>query len=450
MNPDFATLKKMMKVHGVQRLLFKRLSPNDNSKNQPYFGPDLTSLGFIPTGEIKGTPTTSDKPKKSQVKFLAPLDFGWLDDEAKVASAPDAKLIFYPQYPEVRFSGFLRGCTAAPSELMDPHRRGREEGRILFVGIRPDQKIIGYLASADSDLARYLTGKCDFVSQGVFEEVPITYAAPPLDSRLELLQQLGRISAKGWIDSKRLQADGTSIGYNAPNGGGFTLEAEFGITPNGYSEPDFQGWEIKQYAVRNLSKPSGGRITLMTPEPNGGFYRDRGVEEFLLQFGYPDTRGRDRLNFCGTHKVRARHQRTGLTLTMPGFDAESRELTDPSSGLCLVDDAGRAAATWSYASILEHWKRKHAQAVYVPSVRRRAPKLQYRFANKVDLGTGTGMTLLLGAMAEGTVFYDPGIIMKDASGTRRPIKRRSQFRVTATNLHTLYDSFDRVSVDDYA
>ena len=31
----------MMTDHGVQRLLFKRLSPNDNSKNQPYF--DLRS-----------------------------------------------------------------------------------------------------------------------------------------------------------------------------------------------------------------------------------------------------------------------------------------------------------------------------------------------------------------------------------------------------------------------
>jgi hypothetical protein len=29
------------------------------------------------------------------------------------------------------------------------------------------------------------------------------------------------------------------------NCGGYTLEAELGATPNGYSEPDFMGWEIK-------------------------------------------------------------------------------------------------------------------------------------------------------------------------------------------------------------
>ncbi len=448
MGPDLATLKKMMSDHGVQRLLFKRLSPNDNSKNQPYFGPDLTSLGFIPTGEIRGTPTTSDKPKKSQVKFLASLDFYWLGDEGELASAPNAKLIFYPQYPEVRFSGFLLGCASGPNELMDPKKRGREEGRILFLGISQDGRIIGYLAPADSEIARYLTGTWDFASIGVFEEVPTVYAAAPSDSRSELLRELRRISAKGWIDSKRLKADGSTIAYSAPNGGGFTLEAEFGITPNGYSEPDFLGWELKQYAVRNLDKPSGGRVTLMTPEPNGGFYKDRGVEEFLLKFGYADTKGRDRLNFCGTHKAGVKHQRTGLTLSMPGFDEENTKLIDPSSGLFLVNDDGEPAATWSYASILDHWKRKHAQAAYVPSTRRRDPKLQYRFSSNVDLGTGTGMSRLLGAISSGTVFYDPGIIMKDASGSRRPIKRRSQFRVTAPNLHTLYELFERVVLDE--
>ncbi|MEO0062747.1 MAG: hypothetical protein RLZZ08_1307, partial [Pseudomonadota bacterium] len=32
----------------------------------------------------------------------------------------------------------------------------------------------------------------------------------------------------------------------------YTLEAELGITPNGIAEPDFQGWEVKQYGVRDF------------------------------------------------------------------------------------------------------------------------------------------------------------------------------------------------------
>lgn len=437
----------MMSDHGVQRVLFKRLSPNDNSKNQPYFGPDLTSLGFIPTGEIIGTPTSSDKPKKSDVKFLASLDFAWLGDEGSATPAPFAKLIFYPQYPEVRFSGFLRGCASAPSTLMDPYKRGREEGRILFLGISRENRIFGYLASADSAIAKELEGTWDFASIGVFEELPTSYSDPPGDAREALLTELRRICNQGWIDSKRLLADGTVTAYRAPNGGGFTLEAEFGIIPNGYSEPDYRGWELKQYAVRNLEKPSGGRITLMTPEPNGGFYKNSGVEAFLLKYGYPDTKGRDRRNFCGTHKAGVPHNRTRLTLELPGFDRETGILVDSSGGIALVDSDENHAASWSYASILSHWKRKHAQAAYVPSIRRQSPRVQYRFSRQVDLGVGTGMIELLGAISSGTVFYDPGIIMKDASGSRRPIKRRSQFRIAASNLNCLYNEFERVVID---
>ncbi len=32
------------------------------------------------------------------------------------------------------------------------------------------------------------------------------------------------------------------------------LEAELGVTPNGYSEPDFMGWEIKQFGVKKFDK----------------------------------------------------------------------------------------------------------------------------------------------------------------------------------------------------
>ena len=45
------------------------------------------------------------------------------------------------------------------------------------------------------------------------------------------------------------------------------------IIPNGRSEPDYMGWEMKAY--------SSGRITLMTPEPDGGMYGEAGVKAFV-------------------------------------------------------------------------------------------------------------------------------------------------------------------------
>ena len=481
---------------GANRVIFKRLAPNDNSKNQPYFGPDLTQLGFIPTGEITATKSSSSKPKKSSVKFLAELNFGWLLESGQVETAPHAKLIFYPQYPEVRFSGFLRGCKHAPNELLDFYRRGREPGRIMFLGISANGRITGYIADAESHISNEIRPPGKYAYVGVFEELSNElrrdrtvneYVLEP-ESKLKpepqpelalepkhslihgqfgvadqmdldfseerdgarklLLDRLGSIAAKGWINSRRLRADGTTIPYRAPNGGGFTLEAEFGITPNGYAQPDYLGWEIKQYTVRNLDRPSGGRITLMTPEPNGGVYKQDGVEPFLLRYGYPDLSGRDRLNFVGAHKCFVPHARTKLTLTLPGYDKNKRLLQDPTSGISLFDESGKCAASWSYSSVIAHWKKKHAKAAYIPSSRRTDPAAQYRFSPIIQLGEGTGFNKLLDALAKGLVIYDPGIIMYDASNTRRPIKRRSQFRISAPNLSCLYDDFVKIDLSD--
>ena len=52
-------------------------------------------------------------------------------------------------------------------------------------------------------------------------------------------------------------------------------------------------WELKAY--------SGNRITLMTPEPDGGLYGENGVKVFVREYGKPA--GDDTLNFTGTHRA---------------------------------------------------------------------------------------------------------------------------------------------------
>ena len=113
-----ATLSKLidlMRHNGTQRIYAKKLAPNDNSKNQVYLGGGFGALNIIPHGEI----ITDDRPlagaKRERPK--AKVDFWWIDDGG-MYNAPDAQLILYPDYPEVRMSGFLKGCRAAPSQIM--------------------------------------------------------------------------------------------------------------------------------------------------------------------------------------------------------------------------------------------------------------------------------------------------------------------------------------------
>jgi hypothetical protein len=428
-----STLRSIMRDAGASSLYCKRLAENDNSKNQVYLGPDLSALNVLPVKTINPDPENPDRLK-------APLNFSWLDGCGAAKPAPGAQLILYPQYPEVRFSGFLRGCVDGPNKLMTT----RQPGRVLFVGVCLDGRIFGYVGAHNSRIASELEALNLAPTDGVFIRISLDVV---LDDRVVLIEALAQVAASGWISSSRLDRDGGLISCKAPNCGGYTLEAKLGIRPNGFSEPDFHGWEIKQYAVKDLDLlSSGGAITLMTPEPTGGVYAKDGVSTFIRRFGYKDRDVVDRLNFGGIHNALRKCVSTGLSLVLTGYDKSKKKITDPSGGLSLVSPYGEIAAAWPYVALMKHWNRKHARAAYIPSIVRNIPERQYQFGRRVRLVVGTDFLLFLDAVSSGAVYYDPGIKMEDSS-TRRPlIKRRSQFRIKSAQIPMLYRAVEEVTV----
>lgn len=420
---EFEQMVRAFAGHGATSAYLKRLAPNDNSKNQVYLGPGFAALNVIPAGSI--TAETSSHGST----FKAAVGLSWLQDDGTLVAAPSAQMILYPQYPEVRMSGFLKGSAGAPGDVM----ASRDAGRVLLLGVRPDGEVIGYAAGPDSPLARHFSAHC-YRQLGVFEEVPLFK-----DSRTRLLAELRRIHAAGWLDSVKLGPDGPEP-YLARNGGGYTLEAHLGILPNGRGEPDFDGWEVKQHSG------SSSAITLMTPEPTRGVYVEDGVCSFLRKYGYPDKSGVvGRTNFGGVHKVGVTHAGTGLQLTFDGYDPSTGIVSDTHGSLDLVARDGTVAAGWSFDHLLALWTRKHAQAVYVPSEQRTQPQVQYRYCSPVKLGIGTDFLHLLSAMAVGEVYYDPGIKMVE-SGSSCEVKKRSQWRVRPANLPSLYEHMELVDL----
>ena len=417
------------------------LAANDNSKNQVYLGGDFGVLNTIPAGN----PTVKATGSHAKPIFEAGLNLSWLGANGRFYPAPHSKLILYPQYPEVRLSGFLLGCQDAPTELMG---RTRVPGRLLILGVRDDGALLAWVGAPDSPANReFLEGASTGRSErnGVFHQIPLPEFGAESD-RDALLRELRRICGEGWVDSHRLGPHGERLPCEAPNCGGFTLEAELGITPNGYSEPDFRGWEVKQHAVPKFGSLASGPITLMTPEPTGGVYASKGVVPFLREYGYADRVGRaDRRNFGGIHRAGAACNLTGLTLTLLGYDRGSGRITDASGGIALLDAEGREAAAWPFAGLMAHWNRKHARAAYLPSVMRVAPARQYRYGPAVRLGVGTDFLRFLGAVAAGAIYYDPGI--KAESWSSKPVvKRRSQFRIKSGDIPALYESVEAVNL----
>jgi hypothetical protein len=411
---------------GCNRILFKKLSPNDNSKNQVYLGGDFTTINVLPIGEISTVKTGGWKRER----FRAAINLSWLSEDGTIHRAPDACLILYPKYPEVRLSGFLRGCSHPPSHLMSQ----RLDGRLLLLGITNEPSLIAYVLSGDNPNTEQILSLGSVESIGVFRIIPLIEDPSQNQSRSLLLEALRRIHEKGWIDSKRLDSTRSIRPCNSPNCGGYTLEAELGIIPNGFSEPDYLGWEVKQF--------SSSAITLFTPEPTGGFYRERGVREFVKKYGYKDKRGRpDRLNFGGIHKSGFENPLTGLTLRVVGYDRESSTITDPDGKIILVDKTGSIAASWDYPGLLSHWNRKHARAVYVPSRVMSGATRRYAYGNKVILCTGADFTRFLDQVCAGIIFYDPGIKFENVSGKGKS-KKRSQFRIRIGSIPELYRSHE--------
>jgi hypothetical protein len=424
---SLASLKALLAEKGCKKVYVKSLAENDNSKNQVYLGGNFEILNILPISSIRNEPAGD----WSKERFKASVKFAWVGAGGSIYPAPNSQIILYPKYPEVRFSGFLKGCEAPPSELMAK----RLAERLLFLSVASDGTILGHVVSPTSPVAAEFNALNLSTEHGVFKVIELSQAT---NTKISLLTELKRIHLLGWIDSKRLDHKSNILPCDAPNCGGYTLEAELGITPNGYSEPDYLGWEVKQFGVTNFSNINTAIVTLMTPEPTHGYYVSKGTEAFIRKYGYEDRAGKaDRMNFGGIHKVGERQRLTGLQLELIGFDQATNKIRSTDGRIALIDSNCNEAASWSFASLLLHWNRKHNQACYVPSLSETKTARRYMFGSKVIFGTGTDFQLFLAQMATGKIYYDPGIKMENVS-TKPKIKRRSQFRIKSQYLPKLY------------
>lgn len=440
-------VRSLFTRHGCDRVIIKELAARqDNDKNQIYVGTDMSSVSMIPTGEVEVSTTASVKPgARGKAKLQAPVRFQWLT-EAGATRAPDAKFIYYPQYPEVRFSGFLRGTRGGPNDLLSRTRRGQEADRLLLLGISEDGSVWGLVLSREAAARSSILA----ISSSAGATVGRPSSALRVwelrqrsaeDSRALLLDEMARISALGWIPGAKL-SHGELVPYKARNGGGYTLEAMLGISPNGYAEPDFLGWEIKQHGVKSLENPGNSTITLFTPEPTAGVYVSPGFQDFMTAYGYPDKTVEGRINFGGIYRAHIpAHAKTKLRLIVSGFHSDRS--FDLGGSIALVDEQGQVAAEWSFAKLMDHWKRKHAAACYVPSLSREVNKhTEYRFGQGLLLAGGATSGRLLAAIDGGRVYLDPAMKLIVRPNHKPEIKRRSQFRSNFGDLEALYSWAD--------
>ncbi|GHU99531.1 hypothetical protein FACS189483_08890 [Spirochaetia bacterium] len=318
----------------------------------------------------------------------------------------------------------------------DRKNNNEKDGRVLILGICPDGRVYGYLAPQNSPLATSILSELfDLSSDKTIQNFPL--AGSQNANKVALLARLKDIVESGWHESMRMYPDGSKKPYLAQNGGGYTLEALFDIIPNGKAEPDFKGWELKSFTKT--------RITLMTPEPDRGFYNEAGAKAFTLQYGHdaPDVIK----YFTGTHKVDIKNATSNLTLTIHGYDKTRRAISDVEGGLYLLDAHQAPVAIWSFSSLISHWSRKHAHACYVKyDAAIKNGKNGYIYHSPVYLGEKTDISFFLESMQNGLIVYDPATKVVQNSNGNTSVKARSQFRVNFNNLGTMYEKFYKQDV----
>ncbi len=435
------TIRRMFREQGADQLFCKVLGTNNNSKQQIYVAQDVSEMAWIPTGSVEPVPSTSGKGtgRRGPI-FRFPVRMAWITPGGAVEPVRAAKLIAYPQYPEVRLSGFLAGADNAPSFLMNENQRGHDPGRLLFLAPRHDGTLFALCVPPESAAAREFASLDIPDRRGVFARLRLDTQSSRSGLE-ELMERLCSIHRQGWISARILGKDGIERDCRGSNCGGYTLEARLGIQANGVAEPDFMEWELKTRAVPDIDRPGTSTVTLMTPEPDGGAYVTQGIGSFIRHWGYRDKQGRpDRLNFGGIYRCGMQaHADTHLAMHLEGYDGDSGTFTG-AGALLLADAGGTVAASWSFAKLLDHWKRKHTHTAYIPCQMRRKPGLEYRYGNEITLAEGAEFRRFLRALMRGTVYYDPGIKLEGVSSPAPKTKRRSQLRVKSTDLGALYSS----------
>lgn len=420
---DLRGIRETLTELGCDHAYVKVLGANNNSKQQIYLGADLRDLNWLPKGPLVQSAGTSKKASAGGPIVSCAVDFWWLTDEGP-RSAPHAQLIAYPQYPEVRLSGLLRGANGAPSDLLDINRRGKEPGRVLVLAPWRHKSVIGLLVGPETELARFLTGLVEN-EEGLLGFWSLEEGATErtLDT---VLRELGDLSRAGWIGGQRMRPDGLIVPYNAPNAGGYTLEASLGVPSNADRGSDIPGvGELKQLAQ------GSGRVTLMDMPPLGGAFCELDRESFFQRFG--------KANCAGTQFHFTVAKRRGYRFD---YDAEWRQPPGLGEAMFLLRRADEVVASWPLAHVAEHWARKHSRTILVRSESRRGDggNREFRYSSAVQVFEGARLANLTRAVEEGKLGVDPGCwIKRKVDGSWTDGKVRFGFRIHPRHLPNLYE-----------
>jgi hypothetical protein len=448
-----ADIYELLEAHGAELALLKLLPKNANDKNQIYIASDfgvLYELFDLTLAERAVSASTSVRAELGvRISEASFNKFFWMKRDGSLVEAKKVKAIVYPQYPEARLSGLQTIEGSMPQALSVAFTKSNPDAKRLLVLARlPLGGCIGMVyLGLSSEFEQELAFLPGFERARSCKKLTIDQGnSKKLERRLA--DVLG-VPLRGC----RLDAYGRTLPFSGTQVCGYTLEHALGIVPNSSSDGDLYGIELKTHTQL--------KVTLFTPEPDGGEYV-RDFSAFMKKYGYQDDDGDYRLT--GIHRANVMCAKSRLTLRLREYRLIGSERAwvayDPETPLtakldavevALIGTEGDVAASWSLPRLMNCWGAKHNEAVYIRADKTSNPNLLevsegyehlITFGSTVMWCRQTSAERLLSAISDGTIYLDPAPKLHGSNPSKN--KRRSQWRVNdiAKAAKVLYASVD--------
>ncbi|MYM63839.1 hypothetical protein GSF27_10730 [Pseudomaricurvus sp. HS19] len=437
---SLSELSAKLEKYGCDRILIKKLVKNNNDKNQVYFHHDASLLNSIFDLTFHNREPSTSKKKKGRIKGRSITEaifnsYSWLSVDDELHQVPHCKGILYLQYPEVRLSGFSAESGLMPESMSVAFtKQYPDKHRYLAIGATPEGAAIAVILAEPSEDFHKGFDNLPYMENS---KICKKYEIKKSDSSQKLKRLLQkRISGRD-IKGCRLSTSGETLPFTGTQVHGYTLEHELGIATNASKDGDIFGIELKCF--------TSPKLTLFTPEPDGGLYA-KNFPEFMCKYGYLKN---EVYRLSGLHRAGQVCEKSNLTLQVVcthksdvderlGFYNPKLPLSHQMKNLQVVlcDDDGEVAASWSMNRLLNNWGVKHNEAVYVParvSDNHIQAEVEAGFTRRVWFGDKvlwckkTSLELMIKAIASGVIFLDPA--PKYDADNPRNNKRRSQWRI---------------------
>lgn len=452
---SFQEIEKLLSQFGCETVLIKALTKNNNDKNQVYIhsNPDFLNSIFDLTFNDR-EPSTSQKKKGKRLpipeaRFNA---FAWIATDGNAHEVAHCKGILYAQYPEVRLSGFLSTTGLMPHSMSITFTKEQPETkRYLAIGATSGGKAYALMLVNPS-----LNFQQSFEKQSYHPDSKackiITIKQTQTNSEKLKILLKERIANKN-VKGCRLTPEKETVPFTGTQVHGYTLEHELGITTNADKDGDIFGIELKCFTNKKL--------TLFTPEPDGGLYC-KSFEEFMRRYGYSKEAVYRFTGLYRNNQVNEKSQLKLAVLCSPKDDSNTLldyDITKPfkhqlnNLQVVLIDEDNYIAASWSITRLFNNWGVKHNEVVYVPATvtdNTVRSEIELGFSRRVSFGgevlwcKKSTLERMIKAIVNGTIFLDPA--PKFDPDNPKNNKRRSQWRIN--NIYrdapNLYESVENI------